>query len=267
MATKKKKSKLRFYIVVGLIAFFSIYIIGFFAASKIDTKEEDNKLVREENVADSTLPLLSQLESSRKVYISDKKTDTNIKIEKDRWTDYKYYFNEFSRVRNAISFEPTYSGYSSNGIKFSTDLDFLKVYTVEKEEFYKIPVSQKKDFEKVINESIYTSFDFAINDKKWKSVHISKGQDVKNIHKWKYNNLVSKMRYKRHVGKVQPEKARDKSKYNYSVYIDGEGFSIRIDTMGPNYIKIISGKNGEYVAYYEVYNDMYKCIKENIFKE
>ena len=160
-----------------------------------------------------------------------------------------------------------YSGYSSNGIKFSTDLDFLKVYTVEKEEYYKIPVSQKKDFEKVINESIYTSFDFAINDKKWKSVHISKGQDVKNIHKWKYNNLVSKMRYKRHVGKVQPEKARDKSKYNYSVYIDGEGFSIRIDTMGPNYIKIISGKDGEYVAYYEVYNDMYKYIKENIFKE
>ena len=265
MATKKKKSKLRFYIVVGLIAFFSIYIIGFFAASKIDTKEEDNKLVREENVADSTLPLLSQLESSGKVYISDEKTDTNIKIEKDRWTDYKYYFNEFSRVRNAISFEPTYSGYSSNGIKFSTDLDFLKVYTVEKEEFYKIPVSQKKDFEKVINESIYTSFDFAINDKKWKSVHISKGQDVKNIHKWKYNNIVSKMRYKIHV--VQPEKARDKSKYNYSVYIDGEGFSIRIDTMGPNYIKIISGKNGEYVAYYEVYNDMYKYIKENIFKE
>ena len=84
MATKKKKSKLRFYIVVGLIAFFSIYIIGFFAASKIDTKEEDNKLVREENVADSTLPLLSQLESSGKVYISDEKTDKNIKIEKEK---------------------------------------------------------------------------------------------------------------------------------------------------------------------------------------
>lgn len=264
---KKKKSKLILYIILGLILFFVVYIMLFFAFTKNDSKEEDNVLVREENVSDTTLPLLSQLESSGKVYISDKKTDTNIKIEKDRWTDYKYYFNEFSRVRNAISFNPTYSGYSSNGIKFSTDLDFLKVYTVEKEEYYKIPVTQKKEFEKVVNESIYTSFDFAVNDKKWKSVHISKGEDVKTLHKWKYNNLVSKMRYKRHVGKVQPEKSREKSKFNYSIYIDGDGFNLRIDTMGSNYIKIISGKNGEYVAYYEVYSDMYNYIKENIFKE
>ncbi len=265
----KKKSKLKKYIVLGLIVFFIVYIVSFFLVSKIfDSDREDsiqkNKLTREENTSDNTLPLLSQLESSKKIYILDEKTDVNIKIEKDRWADYKYYFNEFRKVRDAISYKPRYSGYSSTGIKFSTDLNFLRVYTVEKDEYYKIPIDKKEEFEKIIKESIYTSFDFVIDSEKWKSVHISNGDNTKTLHRWKYNKFVNKMRYKRHVGKVQPEKSKEKSKYNYTVYIDEDGFSFRIDTMGPNYIKI---KYGDYVAYYEVYTDMYNYIKNNIFKE
>lgn len=264
----KKKSKLKLYIVLGLIFFFVLYIVFFFLASKFfDSDKEDNpeenKLVREKNVTDITLSLLSQLENSKKIYISDKKIDTSIKIEKDRWSEYKYYFNEFKRVRNAIAYKPRYSGYSSSGIKFSTDLNFLKVYTVEKEEYYKIPISKKEEFEKIINESIYTSFDFIVNESKWKSVHISKGEDIKTLHKWKYKDFVNTMRYKRQVGKVQPEKSREKSKDNYKIYIDGDGFSFRVDTMGPDYIKITYG---DYTAYYEVYRDMYNYIKEEVFK-
>ena len=57
------------------------------------------------------------------------------------------------------------------------------------------------------------------------------------------------MSAKRIVGKVQPEKSKERSKYNFTIDIKGENYDIKVETMGKDYVKIISNK-GE--AYYEV---------------
>ena len=71
------------------------------------------------------------------------------------------------------------------------------------------------------------------------------------------------MSSKRIVGKIQPEKNKERSKYNFTIDIHGDNYTLKIETMGKDYVKISSDK-GE--AYYEVSIALYEYLREEIFK-
>ena len=158
-----------------------------------------------------------------------------------------------------------YSGNSDDGIRFSTDLNYFRVYTVSKEEYYKVPVATKKEFEKILGESIYLSFDFIKKYKDWDTDEISYKGETKKIHKWKFDDLSYNMGSKRIVGKVQPQKSQERSKYNFTINIKGEHYNAKVETMGKDYVKISQGdsKTG---AYYEVLTGLYDYLVVDVFE-
>ncbi|MCQ4699214.1 hypothetical protein NE452_17380, partial [Paeniclostridium sordellii] len=68
-------------------------------------------------------------------------------------------------------------------------------------------------------------------------------------------DLAYKISVKRLVGRIQPEMSKERSKYNFTVKIHGDGYSIVLETMGKDYVKITSDKA---TAYYEVHGGLYE---------
>lgn len=258
---KKRKLKKPVMLLIGIIAFFIIYFISFKFGTTMD-KKTDNIPKKVDSQEESNKSLISQLKEKEKIYISDDKV-SDVKIEEDSWEEIVYSFAEFKKVRNAESYHPVYEGYSDDGIKFSTDFDYFRVYTVSKEEYFKIPVNSKKEFKDLIDKSLYTSFNLVSQYKSWETAEITYGKEVNKIHKWKFDDLSHKMVAKRLVGKVQPEKSKGRSDYNFTVDIAGENYKIKLETMGRDYVKVTSKGT---VAYYEVYTGLYDYIKNDIFK-
>ena len=258
---KKRKLKKSVLIGIYLIGFFLVYGGAFYIFSSIDDNGETKIEVKEDKKED-TRELMTQLQSKNKIYMSTGDIQ-NIKVEQVYWDEVKYELTKFSKVRNQEKFTPIYTGYSDDGVRFSTDLNLFRIYTVNEEVYYKIPVSEKTRFEKILSGSIYTSFDFVKKYKTWKNVSVSYNDQKKTIHKWKYDDLAYKMSSKRIVGKIQPEKNKERSKYNFTIDIQGDNYTLKIETMGKDYVKISSDK-GE--AYYEVSIALYEYLREEIFK-
>ncbi|MGL5314153.1 MAG: hypothetical protein ACRC92_12965 [Peptostreptococcaceae bacterium] len=257
---KKRKLKKQVVLIISVVSFFIVYFIAFNVGTYLDRKnEEPVKTVEKE---EDTRPLITQLGSKTKIYISNSELQ-NIRIEESYWEEVQYSFSKFAQIRTPEGFEPTYTGYTDDGLKFATDFNYLRVYTVNQEEYYKVPVDDKGEFEKVLKESMYTSFDFVKQYKTWKNVTISYNGDTKSIHKWKFDDLSYKMAAKRLVGKVQPEKSKERSEYNFTIAIKGENYEVNVETMGKDYVKITSG---ELEAYYEVYTGLFEYIRDDIFK-
>ena len=256
----KRKVKRSAIFIIGIISFFIIYFISFKAFSGLGHKEGSKPVSTEEKV--DSRSLLSQFKSKNKIYISDGNV-SNVRMEDEKVEEFRYSFNEFSKIRTPDSYKPVYEGYTDDDIRFSTDLNLFRIYTVNEEVYYKIPVSEKTRFEKVLSGSIYTSFDFVKKYKTWKNVSVSYNDQKKTIHKWKYDDLAYKMSSKRIVGKIQPEKNKERSKYNFTIDIQGDNYNLKIETMGKDYVKISSDK-GE--AYYEVSIALYDYLRETIFK-
>lgn len=259
--SKKRKLKKKAAILIGVVVFFIIYFIFFKIGINME-KDKSEVPKKVETEAEDTRALMSQIKEKNKIYISDKNVE-NIKIEEDAWNEIKFFFGDFKKVRNTSSYESIYEGYSDDGIKFSTDLNFLRVYTVNKEEYYKVPIDSKSNFKKILDESIYTSFDLLSHYKSWKNVTVSYGKETKKIHKWKFDDLAHKMISKRVVGKVQPEKNKERSDYNFSINIEGENFTVKLDTMGKDYVQVTSKKT---ISYYEVHTSLFDYLKNEIFE-
>ena len=62
---------------------------------------------------------------------------------------------------------------------------------------------------------------------------------------------------------VKYNQKRIRSKYNFTIDIQGDNYTLKIETMGKDYVKISSDK-GE--AYYEVSIALYEYLREEIFK-
>ena len=140
---------------------------------------------------------------------------------------------------------------------------YLSDGVVNKEEYYKIPVSSKDEFKKILEKSIYTSFDFVKQYKTWKEVKITYKDKTKNLSRWKYDDLANTMASKRIVGKVQPEKSKERSDYNFVIQIKADNYEAKIETMGEDYVKISSK---DLSSYYEVHTALYTYIKDEVFK-
>ena len=259
---KKRKVKRSVLVATSIVAFFIIYGLAFYAGTYLDNKDKPKTEAKDEEIEIDKRSLINQLNSKKKIYISNGDVE-NIKIEEVYWEDVKFELTKFAKVRKPEKFNPTYTGYSDDGVRFSTDLSLFRIYTVKEEVYYKIPVSEKTRFEKVLNKCIYTSFDFIKQYKTWKNVKVTYKNESKTIHKWKYDDLAYKMSSKRTVGKVQPEKNKERSKYNFTIDIQGDNYTLKIETMGKHYIKISSDK-GE--AYYEVSIAMFDYLRDVIFK-
>ena len=256
----KRKVKKSAILIMGIICFFIIYFAAFNYFSNVG-KGQGTKIPDVEEKVDAR-SLLSQFKSKKKIYISDGNV-SNVRMEEEKVQEFQYSFNEFSKIRTPDSYKPIYEGYTDDDIKFSTDLNVFRVYTVNKEEYYKVPVAYKKEFKEILDTSIYTSFDFIKQYKTWKQVTIDYGEETKKISGWSYDDLASKMVQKRLVGKIQPEKARERCKYKFTINITSDNYEARVDIMGEDYVKIIVNN---LISYYEVSNNLFDYIKTYIFK-
>ena len=65
------------------------------------------------------------------------------------------------------------------------------------------------------------------------------------------------------VGKVQPEKSKERSKYNFTIEIKADNYEAKVYTMGEDYVKI---EAKDLNSYYEVHTALYEYIKKEVFK-
>lgn len=256
---KRRKIKKSVFLIAGIIAFFIIYFISFNFFSNMEQKQGNTVKVQEKEDSRS---LLRQLNDKDKIYLSDGIV-SDIRIEQELLEEIRYCFEDISKIRKPQSYKSIYEGYSDDGLKFSTDLNVMRIYTVNEEEYYKIPVTSKDELKNILNKSIYTSFDFVKQHKTWNSVTISYNGKTKNLSKWKYDDLANKMAAKRVVGKVQPEKSKERSEYNFVINIKADNYEAKIETMGDDYVRI-QAKNLS--SYYEVHTGLYDYIKDEVFK-
>ena len=257
---KRRKIKRSTFLIAGVIVFFAVYFLSFNLFSKLDKTSVDNtvKLQAEED----NRSLLRRLKDKDKIYLSDNRV-SDVRVEKELLEELRYCFENLSKIRTPQSYQPTYEGYSDDGIKFSTDLNVMRIYTVDTEEYYKIPVSSKEELKNILDKSIYTSFDFIKQYKTWKNVTVTSGDKSKTISKWKYDDLANKMVSKRVVGKVQPEKSKERTDENFTINIKSENYEAKVETMGQDYVKITVDK---LTSYYEVHKALYEYLKTEIFK-
>lgn len=257
---KKRRIKRSVFVVIAIILFFCVYIGSFIFFSSKNNSSKENA-VKIEDTEDNR-SLLKQLGEKEKIYLSDAIV-SDVRVEEESLEELRYSFEDISKIRKPASYKSTYEGYSDDGLKFSTNLDVIRIYTVNKEEYYKIPVSSKDEFKKILDKSIYTSFDFIKQYKTWKEVKITYKDTTKNLSKWKYDDLANTMAAKRVVGKVQPERSKQRSKYNFVIEIKADNYEAKVKIMGANYVKIES-KNLN--SYYEVHTALYDYIKDDVLK-
>ncbi len=260
---KKRKVKKSVIIISAIAIFFAFYMLSFKLTLFLESKGKDEEVVVEnKEEQEDTRSLRTQLNTKEKIYVSDSNIE-NIRIEEKYWDEIKFYINNFAKVRESEKIDPIYTGYTDDGLRFSTDLNIFRIYTVNKQEYYKIPVSDKEKFSTIIKGSMYTSFDFVKKYKTWDKVTLTYGDETKKLNKWKFDDLSYKMVAKRMVGKVQPEKSKERSEYNFTIDIEGENYSVKLETMGKDYVKITSDKG---YAYYEVPTLLFEYIKDEVFK-
>ncbi len=75
---------------------------------------------------------MKQLSSKKNIYMSNEVVE-NIKVDETYWEEVKYELTKLSQVRKSDKFTPIYTGYSDDGVRFSTDLNLFRIYTVNQE--------------------------------------------------------------------------------------------------------------------------------------
>lgn len=266
-------------IIILMAIFFLFYFIsfngfkGWIDSNKkedvvtIDTRGEKNQIDEDldrKEKEEKKKSGMQRLHESRKLFISNDEVE-NIKIDGEILDSFKRISISFVKLRGIEGeFKPKNKGNSNNNISFETDMNYFVIKYDNKTEYYKIPVAVKNDFEDMYTRMIYTSVDYITNKKDLGKIVLYKGDEQKSVLPWRKDDLVDKILYKREVGKIQPEKDFNKSKVNFTIKINKSNREIVIQTMGMDFIKVTSGDN---VAYYEVYQDLYKYLDEDVFKE
>jgi hypothetical protein len=263
MSNKKRKIRKEFLVVGWILVFFSVYLVTFNNISNDQDKIIEEKIKKTQTPKIDNRSLLAQIKDEETIYIDNNELK-DVYLEEEYWRQFKFFFEDFKGdVRKPSDYKPVYEGHSDNNIRFSTDLSYFRIYTVNKEEYYKVPAYEKEEFGAFLNKSIYTSFDVIKKYKSWDDVTITYNGDTKNISNRKYNDLTYKMTQKRIVGKIQPEKSKERSKHNFTIDIKGNKYKIKVETMGKDYVKITYNSDE---AYYEVHESLYNYLEKDIFR-
>lgn len=277
MFKKILKLNKTFLLILIVILFFLIYIFAFkvsrhYIQSKkgadvvtIDTRGEKDPIdeaIDQKQEEASKMTAFQLFNQSKKAFISDDEVE-NIKIEGEMLENMKRIMISLVKVRNVEGdFKPLYKGSTNNSVEFETDFDYFVLKTKTKKEYYKVPVAVKEDFQNMYLRRIYTSVDYITGKGGLGEITIYKGDEEKGVLPWKKDDLINKILYKREVGKIQPEKEFRNYKVNFTIKIEKNGKKIDIQTMGKNFIKV---SNGDSVAYYEVFPDLYDYLDKDVF--
>lgn len=281
--SKDKKTRLKksHIIVIAVVGFFILYFFSFkmsrgyivkhggneTAVMNVEDSGEKTKVQKEIETKlkeENKKGALQRFKESKKVYISDDQVK-NIKIEGTTLDNFKRSMANFVKVRDVEDgFNPQNEMKSNNNVVLKTDFNYLVASAGNKEECYKIPVSEKEDFQNMYRRMIYTSVEFITNGDKIGKVKLYSGNTEKRVWFWQKKNLIRKILYKREVGKIQPEKEFKKAKENFTIKIDKSGVEVSIQTMGRDFIKVNCGDN---IAYYEVYPDLYDYLLQKFSKK
>lgn len=264
----KKKKKLRAFTKKEMVASSFIilllggYYCGIEAYSIVVKPKGEIMQTTEENTGVS---LVSKFTNSSHIYLSDKDTG-KIKIFDEYITSIKEFLNTSTmQIREPLSFNPIYEGLSSSGVKLYTDLDVIKFEEFNNAKYYKVAEGVKDDFLNLLTKSIYFSTGTLKDSKNWKNVTINyKNKNLtKNIKKYDYEELASKLSIVRSCGKIQPEKSLANANKNFEINIETKNnMKYKIIVMGKDYLKIeLNNKNNEY---FEVKNTFYDYLS-NIF--
>lgn len=277
---KKPKLKKTTILILAVVGFFFLYFFSFkmsrgyiihHAADDttimdIDNGGEKTKVQQEmenKRLNENKKSPMQRLKESKKAFISDDQVN-DIKIEGSTLEDFKRAMSNFVKVRDVDEeFKPINKGKTNNNVQFETDFNYLVIKSGKKRECYKIPISEKKDFQNMYRRMIYTSVEFITNGRGIGDVKIYHGNEEKKVWFWKKKELINKILYKREVGKIQPEKEFTRVKDNYTIKVDKSGVVLSIQTMGKDFIKVTCGDN---TAYYEVYPDLYNYLHDKEFK-
>ena len=278
---KKPRIKKSAIIVIAVVGFFLLYFFSFkmsrgyiskhanseTAVMNVENGGEKTKVQQEiesKIKAENRKGVLQRFKESKKVYISDDQVK-NIKIDGATLDSFKRSMSNFVKVRDVSDdFKPQNEITTNNNIVLKTDFNYMVAQAGNKQESYKIPVSEKEDFQNMYRRMIYTSVEFITNGDKIGEVKLYNKNNEKRVWFWQKKNLIRKILYKREVGKIQPEKEFRKTKENYTIKIDKSGVVVSIQTMGRDFIKVKCGDN---VAYYEVYPDLYDYLNGKVFKK
>ncbi len=277
---KKPKLKKTTILILAVVGFFFLYFFSFkmsrgyiihHAADDttimdIDSGGEKTKVQQEmenKRLNENKKSPMQRLKESKKAFISDDQVN-DIKIDGSTLEDFKRAMSNFVKVRDVDEeFKPINKGKTNNNVQFETDFNYLVIKSGKKRECYKIPISEKKDFQNMYRRMIYTSVEFITNGRGIGDVKIYHGNEEKKVWFWKKKELINKILYKREVGKIQPEKEFTRVKDNYTIKVDKSGVLLSIQTMGKDFIKVTCGDN---TAYYEVYPDLYNYLHDKEFK-
>lgn len=245
---------------------------GYLVGTKASAFFQKDEIVQEYKYDDSkkSASLQSKFISSSHIYMSDQKVD-RIKIFESFKESLEDFFNTSTMsIRKPSKFKPIYTGLSSSGVKFSTDLDIIKFEYMEETMYYKVAEPVKSNFKGLLNKIIYFSPSSLKNYEEWNRVKVEK-EDINTkfpnatIKKRDFAELASKISIVRQCGKIQPEKNNKTSKESFKVTIETDtNQNYTIYTMGKNYMKISMSKN-QY-EYFEVnpyfYDYLHKLFKE-----
>ena len=96
---KKRKIKKSVLVAISIVAFFIIYGLAFYAGTYLDNKDKPKVESKEDEEIDNR-PLMKQLSSKKKIYMSNEEVE-NIKVDEIYWDEVKYELTKFSKVRKS----------------------------------------------------------------------------------------------------------------------------------------------------------------------
>ncbi|WP_099190954.1 hypothetical protein [Tepidibacter mesophilus] len=241
--------------VIKSILIFSsvVFILSFFITS-LKTKPKENQVTttaaQESNLMDSLL-------KEQSIKLSNNNMQ-DITMEEDYLNDFRYYIQKSNKIEK-VEFEEVLTGYSDN-IKFSTDLNYIKIMNDKKTQYFDISDEQIKGLKKLIDKSINTSFDTIKKAKEIKEVQISYKNKKKQIENIKEFN--EKLHKKSSISEYKASKLMAEVKENFDINIKIDGYDIYAKTLGKTGLGIY---HKDYAAYYEIDDTLYNYLCDVLF--
>ncbi|MFI3211423.1 MAG: hypothetical protein R3Y64_10305 [Peptostreptococcaceae bacterium] len=254
-----KRYRVNPQIALGFVAV--LFFVGYIPALSYFDAKLSNDYVRpiSSNIETEYNNIMRTFLNSKQIFIENSNIGI-VEIDDITWYNLKVLFADFSEIRSDERFIPLYEGHNGRGIRFETNFDIFRVYTVNQEKFFKVPIAIQPLIQDLLDDFLYTSMDYVKQYRRWSSLSISNGSKTKRIAKYNHSKIAYQLNTKRRIGDIQPLKSKAKSEIDYSIEAKGDnGYYFKLETMGKDYIKI-SNEHNE--VYYEVNHSVYNYLAD-----
>ena len=247
----KRKNKSSKVVMTCFILFFIVYFITFFIFCKKEMAKEEADSTESQIVVNEK-SLFSQFKYSKYIYLSNNDI-SDVEVDSMLKSEIISFLDDIIKIRTPDKYTPTYTGHIKNDIKFSTNGDILRLYSIDKEEFYKIPIKVQEEIKHLLKKSIYGSIDYLTNFNDWTNVTIKYQGKSFELKKANYKNFANSILKKKMLGKYQPEYTKERQEDNFEITIQHNKHKIVLDVIGKNYLKV---SVNDTISYYEVYPNL-----------